>query len=101
MSRFKTRITSPANRDALAAYSWLYKESPDAANVWYQELFEAISTLRDNPARCALAPEDILLDREIRQLLYGRYRILYTISEDTVVILRVRHSSQQNVGKID
>jgi plasmid stabilization system protein ParE len=101
MRRFKIRITSPAQRDALEAYSWMYSEAPEAASTFYLGIFEAISTLGQNPARCARAAESITLDREIRHLLYERYRILFTISKDTVVVLRIRHSSRQTLKRID
>ncbi len=38
------------------------------------------------------------LIEEIRQLIYGKsrnkYRILFTVREDTVFVLHIRHSSQ-------
>jgi mRNA-degrading endonuclease RelE of RelBE toxin-antitoxin system len=51
----------------------------------------------EKPLRC-VAPENDALAEEIRQLSYGKsrnkYRILFTIREDTVFVLHVRHSSQ-------
>ena len=44
-----------------------------------------------------LCENDELIE-EIRQLIYGKsrnkYRILFTVREDTVFVLHVRHSSQ-------
>ena len=41
---------------------------------------------------------EALLDREVRQLLYGRrrqmYRILYEIRGETVYVLRLRHAAR-------
>jgi mRNA-degrading endonuclease RelE of RelBE toxin-antitoxin system len=58
----------------------------------------AIATLQEKPRRCAFAPENDELIEETRQLIYGKsrnkYRILFTIREDTVFVLHVRHSSQ-------
>ncbi|MBV9240498.1 MAG: type II toxin-antitoxin system RelE/ParE family toxin [Acidobacteria bacterium] len=67
----------------------------------YKGLFGAFETLRAGPTRCALAPETDSLDSEIRQLLYGRYRILFTISKEMVVILRVRHTARRQLEHID
>jgi hypothetical protein len=51
------------------------------------------------PRACSLAPESDYFGREIRQLLYGKrqhkYRILFEIREQTVVVLRVRHGAQR------
>ncbi|WP_414582712.1 type II toxin-antitoxin system RelE/ParE family toxin [Scytonema sp. PCC 10023] len=53
---------------------------------------------QEKPRRCALAAENDALTEEIRQLIYGKsrnkYRILFTIREDTVFVLHVRHRSQ-------
>jgi hypothetical protein len=47
------------------------------------------------PARCALAPENEDFPFEVRQLLYGsghhRYRILFTVEDDVVSVLHIRH----------
>jgi plasmid stabilization system protein ParE len=32
---------------------------------------------------------------EIRQLLYGNYRLLFTVRDDAVVILHVRHGARE------
>jgi plasmid stabilization system protein ParE len=46
------------------------------------------------PARCPLAPENEDHPKEIRQLVHGRYRILFTIEPGRVVILHVRHGAR-------
>ena len=57
-----------------------------------------ITTLQDKPKRCALARENEIFPEEIRQLILGKsrnkYRIVFTILEDTVYILYLRHSAQ-------
>lgn len=62
-----------------------------------------IATLQEIPRRCAIAPENDELVEEIRQLIYGKsknkYRILFTIREDTVFVLHVRHSSQARLTR--
>ena len=51
------------------------------------------------PSRCSLAFENDFFEQEIRQLLYGKerntYRILFTIVNDSVEILFVRHAAQK------
>jgi hypothetical protein len=64
-------------------------------------LFRAIQSLERMPCRCSLAFENDLFDEELRQLLYGRrgrvYRILFTIQDDQVHVLFVRHSAQKPI----
>jgi plasmid stabilization system protein ParE len=95
---FLVEIAEPAERDIEDAYLWFYDASPARADTWYRGLCRAILSLRELPRRCPIAPESQDLDREIRQLLYGRqrlmYRILYEIREDTVFVLRLRHTAR-------
>ncbi len=57
------------------------------------------------PARSSLAFENEYFDEEIRQLLYGKrgrlYRILFTIRDDEVYVLFVRHSAQAPLSEIE
>jgi plasmid stabilization system protein ParE len=46
------------------------------------------------PARCPFAPENEDHTQEIRQLIFGRYRVLFTIQPGRVVILHVRHCAR-------
>lgn len=46
------------------------------------------------PERCPLAPEDGLDGVTIRHLIYGDYRILFSIDAAQVVILQVRHGAR-------
>ena len=67
---------------------------------WQADLMEAISTLATYPGRCAVARENRLFRREIRQHGYHNYRILFTIVEVTedapfVFILHVRHVARR------
>ena len=93
-------LTGPAKRDILAAYDW-WKEnrSAEQADRWYVGIHAAIKSLRDVPHRCPLAAESDLLAQGIRQHLFGlgrraTHRIVFAIDDNTVVVLRVRHTSQ-------
>jgi plasmid stabilization system protein ParE len=102
---YRVEISRPALEDAEEAYLWLKIESEELANQWFRGLVGATNSLKNFPNRCPIAPETRSFLIEIRQLLYGKgkhqYRILFGISvdektgEDTVLIYRIRHSSQQ------
>ena len=91
-------ITAQALREIDGALEWLAERSHGAAVRWYDQLQEAIRSLENNPERCGLAPENEWYPGELRQLLHGKrrgvYRILFEVRDDTVYILRVRHSAQ-------
>ena len=82
-----------------SAYTWIEKDSPERARKWMKGLMDAIESLKVFPRRCPLAPENEVFDEEIRHHLYGKrgavYRILFTIQEDTINVLYIRHSSQK------
>lgn len=95
---FRTEITESAEKDIDEAYLWFYEQSPSAADKWFRGLCRAIFSLGEMPARCPVAPESRDIDREVRQLLYGKkrqmFRILYEIRGEAVYVLRVRHAAR-------
>ena len=95
---FLVEIAEPAEKDIEEAYLWIYEQSPSRADKWYRGLCKVIFSLSELPKRCPIAPESRNLDREVRQLLYGRrrqmYRLLYEIRGETVFVLRLRHAAR-------
>ena len=92
--KYKVEFTDQAGVEANQAYEWISKESPFGAAAWFNGLVDAVETLEAFPERCPLAPESEDVQREIRQLLYGKYRVLYFVHADSVFILHVRHGAQ-------
>jgi plasmid stabilization system protein ParE len=77
---------------------YIARDSVSAALDWHTGIVEAIRTLRENPERCMLVPSDDILRIGLRRLLYGNYRILFTICDQprTVNVLHVRHGARQD-----
>jgi plasmid stabilization system protein ParE len=96
--KYRLRITARAMGDADEAYAWIAERSPTQAERWYQGLFQQIETLTSQPTRCPRAAESDKFPEEIRELLYGKrknkYRIIFTIREDTVVVLYIHHGAR-------
>ncbi len=88
-------IEQPAIVEAEEAYLYIRKDKPMAADRWFNGLVEAINSLEEMPRRCPLAPENDFFDEEIRHLIYGSYRVLYTIDENSVHVLHVRHGARR------
>ena len=76
-------------------YAQIEKESPQNAVNWYLGLIEAIEKLDELAERCPIAPEDMDLQRGIRHLIVGDYRVLYVIEDETVSVLHVRHARHE------
>jgi plasmid stabilization system protein ParE len=101
---FQIEITERAIADADAAHEWMVEHiSVDYATKWYRELFEQIETLARQPARCPIARESAKFPEEIRELIFGKrrhkhkYRILFAIRGQEVVVLYVYHSSRKEL----
>lgn len=99
---FRIEITARAQADADAAYEWIAAHlSPARAERWYQGLFQKIEILQHQPLRCPLAAENDKFPEEIRELLYGkrpnRYRIIFTLRDDVVVILFIHHGARDEI----
>ncbi len=95
---FQVKTTKTAELQIETAYLWLKKRNPNYADEWFKGLMNAIASLQEKPQRCSLATENEIFSEEVRQLLYGksrnRYRVLFTIRQDIVYILFVRHTAQ-------
>ncbi|MBI4602849.1 MAG: type II toxin-antitoxin system RelE/ParE family toxin [Planctomycetes bacterium] len=77
------------------AYAWIAKCAPQAAAAWYNGRIDAMQSMAEMPERCPLAPESRTFGREIRQLLYGNYRILFTVEATAVHVAHVRHGARR------
>jgi plasmid stabilization system protein ParE len=99
---YKLIIQPPAMTDLDDAYCWIAEESPENAVRWFNRFLDALSTLKQSPMRCSIAPESKGIGREIRQLLYGRrggvYRALFVIEKDEVHVLHIRHASRKTLS---
>ena len=101
---FRVKTSTKAKRDLDAILMWLFsQEAGEAGLRWFQGLREAVASLARSPERCPLAPENTAFPFEVRQLLYGRkphvYRVLYTIENDTVSVLHIRHGRRKPINK--
>ena len=66
-------------------------DHPVAAEQWVAALFVAAEQLSEFPLSGRVVPE--VENDEVRELIYGAYRVLYQVRE-SVEILTVRHGSQ-------
>lgn len=91
-------ITAEARRNLRDAYHWAALHAPATAARWLARFETALETLSQNPARCPMAPENSLVQTEIREFLFGRrrgaYRALFTIVGDEVRVLHVRRAAR-------
>jgi plasmid stabilization system protein ParE len=93
--RYRVEIMPAALRELDDAFGWIARRSPARAERWQARAMRALRSLTEFPRRCPLAPEGDDFGVEVRQLLYGEYRVLFDIQGDTVRILHVRHGARR------
>jgi plasmid stabilization system protein ParE len=100
--RYRIELTATARADIRDAARWLRDQASQAvADRWLAGLHKTFGTLETAVSRCPLAAENDKFPEEIREMLYGKrtnkYRIIFTIRDDTVVVLYVRHGARDEV----
>ena len=86
-------IWSPLSLDRVMEIAkYIAQDNPTAAKKWVETLFEKVELLRSSPQSGRVVPETHSDD--IRELLYGNYRVIYRLEEKRVSILTVRHGKQ-------
>lgn len=92
MKKYHIDVKPTAEKDLARRYAQIEKESPqNAVSSWYLWIIEAIEKLDELAERCPIAPEDLDIQKGIRHLVIGDYRVLYVIDGETVNVLHVRH----------
>lgn len=94
MSR-RVLLTSEAKQDIEAAYLYIRADVPETAQRWRLRLLDLIKTLASFPEPHEVAAEARDAGVELRQMLFGNYRILYTIESDAVHIHALRHGARR------
>jgi plasmid stabilization system protein ParE len=103
--KYQIELAATAKADIRRRGQWLCDEvSIAAADRWLAGLYKTIDTLQTRPLRCALAPENDKFPEEIREVFYGKvgkrthkHRILFTIRDETVHVLYVRHTARDEL----
>jgi len=93
---YRVIIMPRAESDLRTIYQYIHGRAPRAAGDWLKRARRSAKSLARHPARCPLAPESASFDEPIRELFFGSgnrgtYRMLFTVGEDSVYVLHVRH----------
>lgn len=83
---------------------WAEHHSVNQALLWIDMVERQIDSLSEFPERFGFAVENGIFAYEIRQLLVGsrqRYRVIYSIQNDTVHVLTVQRAEQDQIVKRD
>lgn len=92
MEKFTVRISPAAKRDLWHSYRWGVEHwGEENAADWLNKIEkEVVARLALFPFAFPIAPESAELPVEVRQFKFGRYRVLFTVKGEDVLVLRVR-----------
>lgn len=93
-------VTQRAEYDLLrAAEWWATNRSLSQAQRWLAGFERKLQTLQSSALRCPMAPENNQAPCELREMYFGlarrpTHRAIFTISDDRILVLAVRHLAQ-------
>ncbi len=91
---YKVYITQNAQNDLRHIFSYIAEDSISSAKIFISELEEKINTLSTFPERAPYIPENVFFGTDYRQLIHGKYRVIYRIDGKNVFVLRIIHGSK-------
>lgn len=100
-------ITPEAERQLRENAEWWAKNrSAEQAERWYDGFIRSLESLGDHPEECSFARENHRFPYELRELHFGigshpTHRALFVIRPEAVVVVSIRHVSQQDVTPND
>ena len=71
---------------------YISRDNPVAPSKWIDNLFKKAEILKSAPEIGRIVPE--IERKEIRELIFGNYRIIYRLEKTMISILTVRHGKQ-------
>lgn len=72
---------------------YIAADRPAAAERWVRDLFARVGALRQQPRRGRKVPE--LGRDDVREVLFGEYRVIYRLDPKRLVVLTVRHGRRR------
>ncbi len=86
-------IWSPRSKAQLIDIAeYIALDKPAAANRWLESVFREVDKLELFPKFGRKVPE--FNQEDIREIIFGNYRIIYKIKENEIIIASVRHGRQ-------
>jgi plasmid stabilization system protein ParE len=97
--KYRVEFADQAKSDLFEIHAWIAADSAANAARWVSNLEVAIGGLDTSPERCPIAPENEEIDEfDVRHLIVGQYRVLFTVHERSVIVLHIRHASRRTAA---
>ncbi|MBN3926134.1 type II toxin-antitoxin system RelE/ParE family toxin [Nostoc sp. NMS4] len=85
--------TNQALADLEAIGDFISRDAPSFAQVFVNRVFLSVERLENFPYSGRIVPE--ISQDNIREIIFGSYRIVYLVNNDRVNILTIFHSSRE------
>lgn len=85
-------IWSPLAIDRASEIVDYITQDKPAAEKWINTVFSKVEKLKSSPEIGRILPE--IKNNQLRELIYGNYRIIYRIEKKQISILTIRHVKQ-------
>lgn len=95
----KLRVLPLADRDLQSIFDFTSEQSPTGAERWWNAFLDAATRATLHPEQYPFAAENAMVVQELRQFFFKtrrgkKYRAIFTIAGDDLLILRVRSPAQ-------
>src|SRR5204863_6724156 len=99
-------ILRAAERDYNEILEYIAARSKPGAEAWARAFDKALARLEESADSCPVAAETEYVDFEVREILFKTrrgliYRVLFTIRENTVILLHVRRPGQDFLAAME
>ena len=84
--------TEPAVEDLRELHAYIARDSEMYASGFVERIILAVEQVADHPRVGRVVPEKN--DKDVRELLYQHYRILYRIKGEQIEVLTVIHGAR-------
>ena len=86
------RWSDDALEDLDAISQYISQDAPENAKLFVKKVFEKVEYISDFPYAGRQVPEKG--NKNLREILYNKYRIIYEIKEDILEVLTIIHQSR-------
>ena len=90
--------TKPAVSDLQAIVDYIAKDSKNYAHAFAEKILESVGNLSSFPLIGRFVPE--YRKKEIREILFQSYRIIYRVESQKILIITIIHGSRNLEKKI-
>ncbi|MEA3241692.1 MAG: type II toxin-antitoxin system RelE/ParE family toxin [Pseudomonadota bacterium] len=71
---------------------YIAKDKPTVALDWVDKIFQKVDILKSSPELGRVVAE--IRRKDVRELIFGNYRVIYRVEKTSISIFTVRHGKQ-------